>query len=179
MCILDWLVPSKKWLIHPMYFTKSNEKRDETFPCRYADFLGVRLLNAVADNAGHLFLDPDTGLRLDTGLPLHRAMWRKYVNAEEFIEIAHDAEQKLVLVYDRSINFDHQKDGNRRQQVRRKLCHLRKAKARAVAYVSHISFIWASTDPKVVCAATQQLLLKSGLPDCCFVDEGCGHLPHL
>ena len=176
LCVLDWLIPEKEWLIHPMYFPRNGEERDETFPCRYADFLGLRLVNgdiwqrrnlvnAVAEESGHLFLDPDTGLQLDA------ARRGKFVSAGELIEIARSParEGKLVLVYDQSVNFDEGKAGTRRQQVRRKLCRLHDAKVHTVAYVSHIAFIWASTDPEVVCAATRRLLLASRLPGCRFV----------
>ena len=99
MCVLPWLAPDEEWLIHPMYFTKRNEIRDDTFPGRHAEFLGLRLVrgniaqrqelvNAVAHDSGHMFLDPDTGLRVEDDLPLHRAKWRKFVSVNEFIEIA-------------------------------------------------------------------------------------------
>ena len=186
LCMLDWLSFGEEWLIHPMYFPPRNEERDETFPCWYAEFLRVRLVtgniqqradlqNVVAANPGHLFLDPDTGLRLDG------ARRRQFVSIDEFINIARSParDHKLVLVYDQSINFDHGRAGSRRQQVRRKLCRLHVAKVHAVAYVSHVAFLWASTDRGVVDAATHRFLVASRLPQCRLVDDGCGHIPNL
>ena len=199
--VLGWLDPEWNWLMHPMYFPARN--RDEAFPGQFADSLGVRLVQGdieqrpqlvevVATNPGHLFLDPDKGLRLDNwrwdpveGLQLDNlrrdlAESRPFVNIDEFIEIARSParERKLVLVYDQSINRDYRKAGTPRQQLMRKLWRLRGVGIHAVAYVSHIAFIWASTNPEIVCAATRQLLLASHLPDCCFVDDGCAHVPH-
>ena len=186
LCVLSWLVAENEWLIHPMYFPPNSEEPDETFPCRYADFLGLRLVggnisqrqnlvNVVAANPGHLFLDPDTGLQLG------KARRRQFVSVDELIEIAHAParERKLVLVYDQSVNFDQGKAGTRRQQIRGKLRRLHDAKVHAVAYVSHIAFIWASTDPEVVNAATSRLLVASRLPSCCFVVDGYPHVQHL
>ena len=185
LCVLRWLVDDEEWLIHPMYFPPNREEPDQTFPCRYADFLGVRLVggnihrrldlvDAVAKDPGHLFLDPDTGLQLGN------ARSRKFVNVNELTEIACSAARKckLVLVYDQSINFDSGKAGTRIQQVRRKLCHLHDANVHAAAYVSHVAFIWASTDPGIVSDATDRLACVSRLPSCRFVDDGCGHVPH-
>lgn len=179
--ILTWLVPGEKWLIHPMYFPPGKEDRDETFPCRYADFLGLclvsgnivqrrHLVNAVVDDPGNLFLDPDTGLRLgDNKL-------REYVSVSELIEIASARKRDLVLVYNQRINFDVRKAGTRRHQVKEKLDHLHDANVHAVAYVSHVAFIWASIDPNVVKDATRRIQKESRLPSCCFVDDGCGHM---
>ena len=63
LCMLHWLAPDEEWLIHPMYFPAQGEERDESFPCRYADFLGVclvrgnieqraQLVDVVAENPG-------------------------------------------------------------------------------------------------------------------------------
>ena len=185
MSILGWLLEDgEEWLTHPMYFPPQNEVRDETFPGRYADFLEARLVNgdiarrpqlthAVAEDPGHLFLDPDTGLRLG------RARNRDAVSSDELIEIAHsrNRQQNLVLVYDQSIDRN---AGPPRQQIREKLRHLHAANpvVHGAAYVSHIAFIWVSTDPEIVSAATRKLVLASRLPERCFVDDGCAHIPH-
>ena len=191
MCMLRWLAPDEEWFIHPMYFPPGNQVRDDAFPGRYADFLELQLVrgniaqrqdlvNAVANDPGHLFLDPDTGLRPDNGIQLDRAEWRKFVSEDELIEIAcsTDREQKLVLVYDQSIDRRYRQVCVPRQQIRMKLRRLHDAGVHAVAYVSHIAFIWASSDPGVVNAATRRLLCASGLPIFRFVDDGCAHIQH-
>ena len=192
--ILNWLAPDKKWLIHPMYFPPLSENRDEAFPCQYADYLQVRLVGgditqrrhlvrAVAHDPGYLFLDPDTGLRLDN------TRSRQHVTLGELIAIADPdgTTRNLVLVYDHTIdrNFNRKyPDGERKgppgQQVGRKLCTLHEAGVHAAAYIAHnqrIAFIWASTDYEAVSDATRQIMSRSRLPDCCFIDDRCGHIP--
>ena len=181
LSLLGWLLPDERWLTHPMYFPPRREVRDNTFPRRYADFLGARLVHgniaqrrqltrAVAEDPGHLFLDPDTGLRLGN------ARNRDAVSSAELIEIAHspNRQQNLVLVYDQSIDRN---AGPRRQQIRRKLRCLHEANIHGTAYVSHTAFIWVSKDPEIVSAATRRLVLASHLPECCLVDDGCPHIP--
>ena len=192
--ILNWLAPGKKWLIHPMYFPPTRETRDEDFPCRYADNLQVRLVGgditqrqhlvkAVAHDPGYLFLDPDTGLRLDkTRSPQH-------VTLCELIKIANSdvSTRNLVLVYDHTIDRNFKRkypDGERKglpgEQVGKKLRTLHKAGVHAAAYIAHnqrIAFLWASTYPDAVSDATREIMLRSRLPDCCFIDDGCGHMP--
>ena len=185
LCMLHWLAPDEEWLFHPMYFPPINEEWDETFACRYADFLGVRLahgnikerselVDAVAENPGHLFLDPDTGLRLDN------AKAPQHVNVNEFIAMAHSPtrEHKLVLVYDQSIDRRYNIKGTPNQQLGDKLRRLHEADVHAAAYVSHIAFIWASTDPEIVSAAARRLVSASHLPDFRLVDDGCAHIPN-
>ena len=185
LSLMNWLDPDKKkWLIHPMYFPPS----DPAFPCRYADALRVRLVSgdvrrrqrlveAVAQDCGHLFLDPDTGLQLKNA-----KQW-KYVSVHELIEIAKSPARKgyLTLVYDHSISRYYKKDGTPGQQIREKLRHLHKAGVHAAAYIAHnqrISFVWASTDANILSDATCRIVTASCLPDCCFVDDGCSHIPH-
>ena len=124
LCILRWLVADEQWLIHPMYFPANGEEPDQAFPRRYADFLGVclvrgdmhrrrDLVDAVAGDPGHLFLDPDTGLKLGN------AKGPKHLNVNELVKIASSPSRtrKLVLVYDQSINFNHKKYGTPVEQV--------------------------------------------------------------
>ena len=94
-------------------------------------------MDAVAENPGHLFLDPDTGLHLDT------AKSPQHVNVNEFIAMAHSPtrERKLVLVYDQSIDRRYKIKGTPRQQLRDKLSCLYEAEVHSAAYVSHIAFI--------------------------------------
>ena len=180
LSMLPWLALDEGWFYHPMYFPGRGEVYDGVFPGQYADFLGVRLVggnignrralvNSVAGNPGYLFLDPDTGLRLTN------VRSRKHVTLNEFIEIAHGPARELVLVFDQSIDRN---GGTRREQIKRKLCCLHEAQPRVhgAAYVSHIAFIWVSTDPRTVSEATCRFLQASGLPQCCLVDDGCGHI---
>ena len=179
--MLRWLAPKQGWAIHPMYFPRTGENRIDAFPCEYAHFLGIScvdgniwdpggLADAVAGWTGDLFLDPDTGL-------WQNASDIRHVGVHDLIAIAQADTRKhqLTLVYDQSLNRDHKIDGSPREQIENKLEFLRAAKIHAAAYVSHIAFLWVSTDHDVVSAATQNVLQRSRLPICCFVDDGCGH----
>ena len=44
----------------------------------------------------------------------------------------------------------------------------------SVAYVTHVVFIWVSTNEDLLARATQQLLDRSRLPRSRFIDDGCG-----
>ena len=196
LSMLRWLAPGEKWLIHPMYFPTRSEERDEAFPCRYADSLQVQLvrgdiwqrqqlIDSVAEDQGHLFLDPDTGLRLDY------SRTREHVTVRELIEVANSParKRKLTLVYDhtidrnpKQIDCDEEEKGPPGQQIIKKLRRLHEAEVHAAAYIAHnqrIAFVWASADPGIVSGATRRIQPASRLPDCCFVDDGCGHIPQL
>ena len=44
----------------------------------------------------------------------------------------------------------------------------------SAAYVPLIAFIWVSAEADLLSGATRQLLNRSELPLCRFVDDGCG-----
>ena len=176
ICMLRWLEGFEPWGIHPMYFPGPNEQRNEAFPCNYADFLGItcvdgnigipgQLAQAVQNWQGALFLDPDTGLWPDGQTD------RTHVGMPDLINIvqADNRKDRLTLVYDQSIDHRYEQVGDRREQVRAKLTTLRDAGIHSAAYVSHIAFIWISSNPDVVTQATQNVLQESRLPTCCFV----------
>ena len=180
--MLRWLgFKKEKWAIHPMYFPRKGEKRIDGFPCEYARFLGIScvdgniwdpagLTDAVAGWRDHLFLDPDTGLWEKKGDD-------KHVGVEDLITIAKAEIRKhrLTLVYDQSLNRNQETYGSPREQVGKKLVSLTAAKLHAAAYVSHIAFLWVSSDYNLVSGATRNILQASQLPICCIVDDGCGH----
>ena len=181
LCMLRWLWPRQEdWTIHPMYFPELGEERIDGFPLDYARFLGINcvdgniwapagLADVVAGWRGHLFLDPDTGL------------WEqgdaKHVGFGDLIAItqAETREHRLTLVYDQSLNYNHEAYGTPHEQVRMKLTRLREANLYAAAYVSHIAFLWVSTDASLVREASGTLLQASRLPMSRFVDDGCAH----
>ena len=185
MCMLDWLEPGRGWLIHPMYFPRKGETQVDCFPQQYAAFLGLRLvggdisqrINLVKSVDGdncNLFIDPDTGLRIGPRNPkLGAEKWKKFVTVKEYAEIAQAHKSRLVLVYDQSIR----RAKDRRGPIAEKLNCLRQANLHAAAYVSHIAFIWASTDDGIVDTATRRCLRLSRLPACRFIVDGCGHIP--
>ena len=183
ICMVDWLNVPGPWGIHPMYFPEPDQPRNEAFPCNYADFLGItcvggdieppeHLVEAVENWQGALFLDPDTRLWGDGETD------RTHVGMPDLIDIAlaDNRKDRLTLVYDQSINHNYEKFGEPREQIRAKLTTLEAAGIHSAAYVSHIAFIWLSNNPDVVTQATRNVLDRSRLPGCCFVDDGCGHM---
>ena len=188
LSMLPWLARIEGWFYHPMYFPGQGEVYDEAFPGRFADFLGVplvdgnigdrcQLVNSVAGNPGHLFLDPDIGLWNGDRDP--ECGWDKHISMRELARIANVPvrEHWLTLVYDQSYSY-YIGDAVRRQRVKRKLQTLWDVhRVHGVAYVSHVPVIWASTDPITLSVATQRFLRASRLPESRLVDDGSGYIP--
>ena len=176
MGIIEGLAPLNEWAIHPMYYGKP---RDPTFAGRYADFLGIRLVDGdiyrrdeIADVGKrcpqHLFVDPDTGLWAGQRTP--RGGSDKHIKVAEFAEIANspDRAYKLTLVYDQSFPLF---INDKRKAVERKLKTMKEdyGLPHGAAYVAHVAFIWVSQVEAVVTETTERLLDKCGIPRKRFV----------
>ena len=174
-CIIVGLAPANEWAIHPMYLDYRAQPFDPTFARRYADFLGIHLLqgdvyarglvrNVASAWPHHVFLDPDTGLRIPIARP--PGGWNKYVGMDEFARVAGALrlrQHQLTMIYDQS--YARANPETRNRQVEAKLNILRDCYGlHAVAYVSHVVFIWASLDERVVVRATQRLLEHLAIP---------------
>lgn len=157
-----------------------------------------QLVSAAAGDHGHLFLDPDTGVLLDNAKARAKAKHRHitaenaYVRVREIVAAARCPARagRLVLVYDVSfdnnpkrLDPDGEHKGPARQQLKKKLKRISEAKGETVhvaAYIAHnqgVAFLWASTHCELVSNHTRQLMVASRLPECCFLDDGCGHVP--
>ena len=157
-----------------------------------------QLVNAAAGDPGHLFLDPDTGVLLNNAVARrkdthpHVAPLNAYVRVREIVAAARCPARagQLVMVYDASfdnnpnqLDPDGEANGPAGQQLRKKLHRIHGAEGEpvyAAAYIAHnqgIAFMWASTDCELVSESTRRLMAASRLPHCCFVDDGCGHVP--
>ena len=192
--VMGWLAPCEEWSVHPMYYVAPGDPWDTDFPCQFAYYLGAHLVvgnlclrhelvDIVKRHKGHVFLDPDKGLKLDGSLPKRRADNgpRQHLNVVELGAVAtHEPRRSsLVLVYDHSIDRNYCGAGTPDQQIGAKLLRIRGMGVHAAAYVAYhqrVSFIWASVDCGLVTAATRRMVAASRLPDCCFVDDGCGHV---
>ena len=174
--ILEWLSCCGEWSVHPMLFTKPF---CESFAKRFSEFLGVALVEnqpldkltcrasllEVAKSAtSHLFLDPDTGLRLPPSPPTP-----KHLRAEDLVKIAKAREDKLTLVFDQSIHRVKNAEP-RVKQLKKKLLWLREKKVHGVAYCSHANFVLVSTDEEVLNKAKRTLMDASKLPNCRLVE---------
>ena len=200
--ILGWLRPCGTWAVHPMFA----EDFDQSFAAKYSAFLGVPLVKpkppypvrkkgakraAYLEERGvyfkdvgqwvkrdHLFLDPDTGLRLppcgttrqwpgkylmtDESRP-NKFVPEKYLTADELRDIAQKRPDKLVLVFDQSIEYG--TDDMRRRETEKKLACLQNYGLSGRTYFSHANFVLVSACKKVLNDAHRILLRKSKLPE--------------
>jgi hypothetical protein len=142
----------------------------------YARLLGTRVLSCdvftlevdrdiylapARDCDDHVFLDPDTGIRLD------RVGGKKapaYVFGAELLAIASARPGRLTLVFDQSLAR-----GAERQQLKGKLDTFARGGIHGVAYVSHACFVLVGTDSSLVETAFENLKRESRLPDSRFL----------
>ena len=185
--LLRWLCSCGEWQAHPM-FTKSVDPRRAD---KFERFLGVDLVskeaisgrrnrkNFVAQSKkcqSHLFLDPDTGLRIGRATP-------KHVTGDELVEIAKARPKKLTLVFDQSFSRSSPRNEQpnerppeahpdkpnpasdiRREQLKKKLCWLAEQGVHGVAYESHACFVLVSASRDALDRAERTLLRESRLP---------------
>ncbi len=137
--LLRWLAPCGPWRAHPMF----TEMVDPSEAAAFARFLGVPLLSApILDRAtdrevyfaeaaacpDHLFLDPNTGLRIPGA---SRADASDFVNGTDLVRIARNRPEKLTLIFDQSV--DRKQPG--REQIKAKLCWLAERHVYGVTYL--------------------------------------------
>ena len=164
--LLQWLSAFGPWGAHPMFTHAVTEAEADEF----AHFLGVALVSiavlkvdtdrvsylAPCRNARSIFLDPDTGVRLQRPTA---ARSTEYVLGNELVELARTHAQGLVLTFDQSLAR-----GNELCQVQAKLDHFVTCGVSGFAFVSHASFLVLSTSDSLLREARAQLLAASGLP---------------
>ena len=175
--LLQWLAPcGGEWAVHPM-FAKNYGQEYPTFNHDFSKFLGIPLLtedpipsqmeraayfkrttSSCSDR--HLFLDPDTGL-----VPELKNKKKQYLTYKELVEIARKRTEKLIMVFDQSIDRDLLVSGQPKEQMKRKLEWLKKCGVYGVAYHSHANFILVSTDKQMIINAKRTLLEQSRLPE--------------
>ena len=172
--LLRWLSDHGTWSVHPMF----TDKDPTSYAEAYCSFLGVSAVTtqtffgkyhsrdcwiAAGNNCqGHLFFDPDTGLRPDRP----RRYFNKYLLVSELVTIARARPKKLTLVFDQSIDRRRANE----EQVREKLNQLKCCGVHGVAYSSHANFILVSCDKDVLSCAKSTLLNSSQLPPDRFVE---------
>ena len=172
--LLRWLSSMGSWATHPMFTEPVSSEQANDF----ARLLGTRLLSLDTLTNGidrvaylaparecheHVFLDPDTGIRLKHTLARKAPA---YVFGTELIEIASACPDKLVLVFDQSLAR-----GSERQQLQGKLQTFAVHGVHAVAYVSHACFVLLGRNSSLVEAAFDLLQSESCLPRRRFLSE--------
>ena len=111
--------------------------------------------------AHHLFLDPDTGLRLTINRAKNAP---SYLFGSEIISIVRERPTLLTLVFDQSLAR-----GRERERLAGKLTYLYNHGIASFAYVSHACFILMGTNKELVKEALELIQCESGLPTSRFV----------
>jgi len=166
--LLRWLSPCGEWVAQPMFTEDVSREQAEAF----ARHLGVSLLPAqklgpdsdrdlyfasAAACGKHLFLDPNTGLKVPCA---RRADAPAFVNGTEVVHLSLKRPNKLTLVFDQSIDRRY----SARQQVEAKLAWLAERHVFGVTYESHACFVLCCASKSVLNSARDVLLRQSGLP---------------
>ncbi len=172
--LLRWLAVMGPWATHPMFTDSVSPEQVGA----YARMLGTQVLSREALTLGvdrdayfapardcedHVFLDPDTGLRLQ---PTKGKKGPAYVFGPELLAIAKARPEKLTLVFDQSLAR-----GAERQQLERKLSAFAMQGIHGIAYVSHACFVLVGADRSLVDRAFENLKRESRLPDRRFLKE--------
>ncbi|MCX5824110.1 MAG: hypothetical protein NTY86_11585 [Deltaproteobacteria bacterium] len=171
LSLINWLGYLGDWSVHPMLTESATADKIAA----YERFLGAQVLSsevlttvtdrssylACASECGHLFLDPDTGLKMKITAG---AKAPEYLFASELEYIIKSRPNSLTLVFDQS----HQR-GNERSSLEKKLNILRSGGVYCFAYVSHACFIVGGNDENLVGKALSDVMEKSKLPESRFL----------
>jgi len=170
--LLNWLAGMGAWSTHPM-FTEPITVEDAT---AFSQLLGTRLLSLdqittktdrvayltnVRDCRDHVFLDPDTGIRLK---PCNTLNAPRYLFGPELVAIADARPENLTLVFDQSLAR-----GKEREQIQKKMAAFAEHGILSIAYVSHASFILLGKDRSLLESGLKALRKKSHLPGSRFL----------
>ena len=166
-CLIEWLAPLGTWATHPMLTERMSPNRMEI----YADLLGTQILSRklltceidrdkylapARECDGHVFLDPDTGIRLK---PTKGKKAPFYLFGSELVAIASARPKSLALVFDKSVPR-----GSERQHLEGKLSSFAAQGVHGVAYVSHACFVLVGKEKDLVETAFDIILKESRLP---------------
>ena len=136
----------------------------------FAAFLGTDLVSSTilapgADRAsyfasackcGHLFVDPNTGIRVEE----RGGRTSNYIFASELVNLAGQRPRHLTMVFDQALSRGAVPIG-----LERKLKHLAAQKIFGFAYVSHACFMIVGKDRVLVNRARRTLIKKCRLPE--------------
>lgn len=166
--LLRWLSALGPWAVQPMF----TEAVDEASAGAFGRFLNARLLSteqvtvrsdrasyfaSAAACSSHLFLDPDTGLRLKT---VGGKKAPAYVFGAELQAIASARPERLSLVFDQSLS----RNGQHAALVE-KLQALHALGLSSLAFESHACFVLVATKDGAIDEARSVLLRESRLPE--------------
>jgi len=170
--LLRWLAGMGTWTSHPMFTESISSEQANAF----SRLLGTRLLSLdtlthdtdrdayltpVRDCKDHVFLDPDTGIRIK---PTRGLKAPCYLFGTELVAIADARPERLILVFDQSLQR-----GAERKQLESKLSYFANQGVLGVAYVSHACFVLVGKNRSVLESAFETLKRVSSLPESRFL----------
>jgi hypothetical protein len=167
--LLESLSDLDKWSVVPMFTERVNRQKADAFE----SFLGVPLASRTrltpevdrclyferARRATHIFVDPNTGLKLKE-ISGKRAP--DYLFASELIWLAKHQPDHLVMVFDQSLGRATAK--MQRASLQKKLRHLQTRGVYCFAYYSHACFVVAGCSKAIVNRARSCMLQKCRIP---------------
>ena len=171
--LLRWLAPLGDWGVHPMFTENVSHENAEAFSA----FLGARLIStdvltgdtnrpiyfrSAQDCRNHLFLDPDTGIIVNSNK--NKSNKQSYIFLPELIDIVNNRPNLLTLVFDQSVPR-----GKERQALQAKIDVLKSNGIHGTAYVSHTNFILITCDNELIKKAGFTLRKESLLPEARFI----------
>ncbi len=177
--LIRWLGKFGDWSVHPMLTESAAGQQVKAFE----RFLGARVICtevltantnresylSCATKCGHLFLDPDTGLRLrETGL---RRPKTEYLFARELTRIVEHRPKALTLVFDQSLAR-----GSASRDMKPKLNEFQQHGISCFAYVSQVCFILCSGDETLIRRAFKHVVIESRLPKDRFLSGSASYL---
>ena len=162
--LIGWL--GGTWVAHPM-LTKQMDEDSQSFLKKLlgvSELVSTRVLTPGDDRddylrrarehtAGHVFLDPDTGILLQNA-----GRSPKHLFASEVVAVvrASGRERLLTLVYDQSF----QRGQDKAAALRGKLTYFAQHGVAGAAYVSHACFVILSADQGLVDNAVARLMRR-------------------
>jgi hypothetical protein len=164
--LLRWMRPLGEWTVHPMFTEPVSAAEVTAFEALLsAKVVSTEVLTldtdrtayfACGSSCGHLFLDPDTGLRM---LSTRGVRAPEYLFATELVRLCEQRPGSLSLVFDQSVGR-----GSEQLHLEGKVRELRHHGVFGTAYVSHACFVIAGRDRALVERARSQILAESKLP---------------
>jgi len=170
-CLLQWLSVLGPWSAHPMFTEPVNGSGAATFSALLrVPLLSTEVLAQGQDRneyfttarscASHLFLDPDTGVRLKS---TRGKKAPAYLLLDELVHIARRQESLLTMVFDQCLQRGAEAAG-----LRAKLEELKAQRCYGFAYQSHACFLVVGQDCVLVGRA-RSILREANLPEDRFV----------
>lgn len=169
--LLRWLRSLGDWSVHPMFTEAVSPAQVAAFECMLgAPLISREILTTKTDRdvyfsrtakCGHLFLDPDIGLRMQS---TRGARAPEYLFADELLRLCDRRPQSLTLVFDQGVAR-----GKEKQGLQNKLLQLSQHRVSGFAYVSHACFVLVSHDNALVEQARRDILVGSRLPESRFL----------